>query len=168
MRDAVEPRFVPAHGAGDPRYPPARDLSREPGEVLRAQGRIAVAAQDEVAAPDRPVERAEPAHLRVEAEAGPEQCECRVADHELLGRGGQQRQLGVAGEDDGACAQVDGDGGRPRRVQVRCRERAREPARQRRVAAGPPGGGAGDDERDERCEERREPCPAHAAAVSGS
>ncbi len=124
----VEPGLVRDHGAVDTSDSPGGDVGRECVEVGWLQGRVAEAAQPEVAVPDVADEGAAAYDLRVEPVAGAEQRQRGVGDGKLLVRGRNERQTCVPLEDDGAGAQVDRERGGPRRVDVRHGERLRPAA----------------------------------------
>jgi hypothetical protein len=136
--------LVREDGAADALDAGGAHLAREDREIAGAQRRVAVPLQDEVAVPDTRalVEAPEPEDVGAEAIARPEQGQRRVGDRKLLVRGRQQRELLVAGEDDAARGKVDGERGGLALVDVRHRERLREPGRQRHplLRAGRPGG----------------------------
>jgi hypothetical protein len=125
--DTVVPRLVGEHGAGHEADPPGAHLPREVVEVGDRERRVAEPLQDERAAPGRPLEAPDAAHLGAQAVGRPEPAQRRVDDGHLRRRGGEERQRRVAGEDDLAGAQVDRERGAAARVEGRRRERCLEP-----------------------------------------
>ena len=98
---------VPAH-APDPLR---AELRRQREQVERRQRRVAVALEDDVAAPERAVELPLAEDVRREAIARPEGQERGVRDCELLVRSGDQRQAQVVRIELLATRQVDGERG---------------------------------------------------------
>jgi hypothetical protein len=117
----VEPGLV-----GDEAPGGAADAGRAhaPGQIGEAgtvEGRVAVAPEDEIPAPDRPVRPAFAQHLRARPERGAERDERRVGEYELLVGGGQERRVRIPGIDRLAGAEVDGQHGRATSVEARMR-----------------------------------------------
>ena len=132
----VEERLVPDHVPGHASDPLGAELRRQREQVERGQGRVAVALEHDVAAPERPLELALSEDVGREAEARPECEQRRVRDCELLVRGGDQREAQVPRVDRPSGREVDRQRGRPRLGHVRNGKGPRELARERRLARG--------------------------------
>ena len=141
------------------RTPSRFDLSGEHAEVGARERWIAVALEDERAVPNRPVLPAGPEHVGLDPERRPELRQCRIRQRQLLVRGRSKRATTVLREENGAGREVERDGPRAGRSDVRDLERSREAELQCAVL-GRPGGGR---RRRNECDQGEDGCEETAA-----
>ena len=148
--------------------PYAAHLRGERVQPQRGQCRVAVTLEDEVAAPERAFLLTLADHRRLELVGGPEGVQRRVGDGELLVGGGDQGQRQVVGVDGEAGREIDGEGSRPGRRDVRRPQGLCQfPGEGRRCLLGRRRlgrGEAGDDYYEDECQAPRHPAMSSYAS----